>query len=329
MQHWKSIHTHLARALLASVTLLLATHGVAQTFPTREVKIVVPQAPGGASDSLARILAAKLAERWGQPVVVDNKVGANGNIGTTEVARAAPDGHVLLLTYAGTHATSPALYANLPWHPVRDFVAVAPVGSLPFVMIVNSKSPAADLKGVVDLARKDPGKLNTASPGNGSMNHLLSEMFSHAAGVKFTHVPYKGISQAMVDLIAGRVDITFSSLQSVIPHARAGTLRPIALTSAKRSDLMPELPTLDELGYNGFDINPWFGVLAPIGTPPTLVQRLNRDITEIVSAADMKARFNAVGATPLTMTPDEFDAQIKADLATWEKTVRAANIKLD
>ena len=326
-----SIHNrrNWVRALLAGACLAWVAQAGAQAFPTREVRIVVPQAPGGASDALARILGAELSKRWGQPVVVENKVGANGNIGTAEVARAAPDGHTLLLTYAGTHATSPALYANLPWDPVKDFVAVAPVGSLPFVMVVNAALPAKDLKGVIELAKAQEGKLNNASPGAGSMNHLLGEMFNRAAGVKLTHVPYKGIAQAMTDLIGGRVEVTFSSLQSVLAHVKSGALRPIALTGAKRSPLMPDLPTMAELGLNDFDVEPWFGVLAPAGTPAAVVSRINRDITEIVRSPDVSARFAAVGATPLAMTPAEFDAQIKSDLAKWNRTVRAANIKLD
>jgi tripartite-type tricarboxylate transporter receptor subunit TctC len=328
----KRIHRRLLaplRFLLAAACAAGAAQAGAQSFPAREVRIVVPQAAGGASDALARILGAELSKRWGQPVVVENKVGANGNIGTADVARAPADGHTLLLTYAGTHATSPALYANLPWDPVKDFVAVAPVGSLPFVMVVNSKLPATDLKGVIELAKAQEGKLNNASPGAGSMNHLLGEMFNRAAGVKLTHVPYKGISQALTDLIGGRVDVTFSSLQSVLPHVRSGALRPIALTGAKRSPLMPELPTMAELGLKDFDVQPWFGVLAPAGTPPAVVARIARDISDVTRSADAAPRFAAVGATPLAMTPSEFDAQIKADLAQWSRTVRNANIKLD
>jgi tripartite-type tricarboxylate transporter receptor subunit TctC len=318
-----------ARALGIAGCLAWSAQAGAQAFPAREVKIIVPQAPGGASDTLARLLGAELSKRWGQPVVVENKVGANGNIGTAEVARAPADGHTLLLTYAGTHATSPALYTSLPWDPVKDFVAVAPVGSLPFVMVVNSKLPVTDLKGLIELAKAQEGKLNNASPGAGSMNHLLGEMFNRAAGVKLTHVPYKGISQAMTDLLGGRVDVTFSSLQSVLPHVKSGALRALALTGAKRSPLMPDLPTMSELGLKDFDVQPWFGVLAPAATPPAVVARINRDITEITRSPEVVAKFAAVGATPLSMTPGEFDAQIKSDLAQWSRTVRAANIKLD
>ena len=316
-----------ARLILGCLCLASSAQVAGQGFPSKEVRIIVPQAPGGASDALARLVGAKLAERWGQPVIVENKIGANGNIGTSEAAKAPADGHTLLLTYAGTHATSPALYANLPWDPIRDFAAVAPVATLPFVMVVNSKLPAKNLRELIDLAKTR--ELHNASPGSGSMNHLLGEQFSRSAGVKMSHVPYKGISQALTDLIGERVEVTFSSLQSVVPHLKAGTLRAIALTSAKRSELMPELPTLAELGLKDFDVNPWFGVLAPAATPPALVARVNRDINDVINAPDVKARFTGIGAVPLAMSPEAFDAQIKSDLARWGNVVRYVGIKID
>jgi tripartite-type tricarboxylate transporter receptor subunit TctC len=298
-----------------------------QTYPSEEVRLVVPQAAGGASDALARILASKLSDRWGHSVIVDNRVGANGNIGTNYVAKAAPNGYTLLLTYEGSYATSPALYANLPWDPARSFVSVAPVAVVPFVMVINSKLPARNLQELIALAKKR--ELYNASPGNGSLNHLLGERFNRAAGVKMMHVPYKGISQAMTDLLAGRVDVTFSSSESVIPYVKSGALRAIGVTSAKRSELMPGVPTLSELGLKDFDVNPWFGIVAPIGTPRDVVAKLNRDISEVLNSPDVKARFEAVGAVPLIMTPAAFDVRVKKDVASWSRVIHQAGIKID
>jgi tripartite-type tricarboxylate transporter receptor subunit TctC len=291
------------------------------------VKIVVPQAAGGASDALARVVAQKLGDRWGRSVIVDNRVGANGNIGTDYVAKAKPDGYTLLLTYVGTHATSPALYSNLGWDPLRDFVAVADVAVVPFVMVVNSKLPAHNLQELQELGKKQ--QLRFASPGAGSLNHLLGERFRRAAGVNMLHVPYKGISQAMTDLIAGRVDVTFSSMESVLPHVKSGALRAIAVTGADRSDKMPELPTMTELGVKNFDVSPWFGFVAPAGVPAALMARLNHDINEVVGAPDVQERFKALGAVPVTMSPAQFDALIKRDVAAWSQVIRSADIKLD
>ncbi|MBE0591641.1 MAG: tripartite tricarboxylate transporter substrate binding protein [Gemmatimonadales bacterium] len=317
-----------AAAVLGVTIFAIAASVSAQpAFPAKEVRVVVPQATGGATDALARIMAAKLAERWGQPVVVENRVGANGNIGTDHVAKAPADGHTLLMTYEGTHATSPALYPRLPWDPVRDFVAVAPLAVVPFVMVVNAKLPAQNLPELITLAKKQ--ELNSASPGNGSLNHLLGERFNRATGIKTLHVPYKGISQVMVDLIAGRVDVTFSSIQSVRQHVKSGALRPIAVTSATRSELMPEVPTLAELGVSGIDVNPWFGVLAPAGTPAALVSRLNRDINEVMNAPGVSDQIRTLGAVPLSMTSEAFDTRIGIDLANWSRVVQEAGIKLE
>jgi tripartite-type tricarboxylate transporter receptor subunit TctC len=315
------------RVFLLGLVALACFAAAAQDFPTREVKIVVPQAAGGASDALARIVASSLAERWHQSVIVENKVGANGNIGTEYVARSKPDGYTLLLTYVGTHATSPALYSNLGWDPVRAFGGVADVAVVPFVMVVNSKVPAHNLQELFALGKKQ--ELRFASPGAGSLNHLLGERFSRAAGIQMLHVPYKGISQAMTDLIAGRVDVTFSSMESVLPHVQAGTLRAIAVTGADRSEKMPDLPTMMGQGLKDFDVTPWFGFVAPAGLPPALIARLNHDINEVVSTPDVQARFKAVGAVPVAMAPAEFDALIKRDVGAWRQVIQATGIHLD
>jgi tripartite-type tricarboxylate transporter receptor subunit TctC len=301
----------------------------AQAFPSKQVRIVVPQAPGGASDALSRIIAAKLGEKWGQQVLVENRVGAGGNIGTAEAAKAPADGHTLLLGYVGTHVINPHLYKGLPWDPVKDFVPVATLAAVPFVVVSNPSLPAKSTQELIQLAKGEAGKIRFASAGNGSVNHLLGELFNTAAGVKMTHVPYKGAGPALTDTIAGQVEISFTSMPSAVGHIKAGRLRGIAVTSARRSDSMPEIPTLAESGLPGFDVNPWFGLLVPAGTPEAVVQRLNRDINEALQAADVRERFSGQGAVPLLMTPAEFSAQLKADLEKWSKVVKESGARID
>ena len=316
------------RVLLCAALLGLALTQ-AHAFPTKPVKILCPQAPGGASDALSRIIAMKLAEKWGQPVVVENRAGAGGNIGTAEVAKAPADGYTLLLAYIGTHVINPHLYKDLPWHPTRDFAAVATLAAVPFVAVVNPDVPAKTTQELIALARREEGKLTFASAGNGSVNHLLGELFANAAGVKMTHVPYKGAGPALSDTIAGQVRMSFTSLPSAVGHIKGGRLRAIAVTSAQRSESVPDIPTLAESGLPGFDVNPWFGLLVPAGTPEAVVNQLNRDINEALATADVKDKFSKQGAVPLTMTPAQFAEQLKADLAKWEKVVRDSGARID
>jgi tripartite-type tricarboxylate transporter receptor subunit TctC len=316
------------RALLAFAVLGLAAAQV-QAFPTKQVRILVPQAPGGASDSLSRIIAAKLGEKWGQPVLVDNRAGAGGNIGTAEAAKAPADGHTLLLGYVGTHVINPHLYKNLGWDPVKDFVPVATLAAVPFVAVVNVDLPVKNPQELIALAKREEGKLTYASAGNGSVNHLLGVLFATQAGVKMTHVPYKGAAPALTDTIGGQVKMSFTSVPSAVGHIKAGRLRGIAVTGAQRSESMPEVPTLAESGLQGFDVNPWFGLLAPAGTPEAVVSQLNRDINEALQSPDVRKRFTDQGAVPLAMSPAQFAAQVKGDLEKWEKVVRDSGAKID
>lgn len=316
------------RALLAFAVLGLAAAPV-QVFPTKQVRIVVPQAPGGASDSLSRIIAAKLGEKWGQPVLVDNRAGAGGNIGTAEAAKAPADGHTLLLGYVGTHVINPHLYKNLGWDPVKDFVPVATLAAVPFVAVVNVDLPAKNTQELIALAKREEGKLTYASAGNGSVNHLLGVLFSTQAGVEMTHVPYKGAAPALTDTIGGQVRMSFTSVPSAVGHIKAGRLRGIAVTGGQRSESMPEIPTLAEAGLQGFEVNPWFGLLAPAGTPEAVVNQLNRDINEALQSPDVRKRFTDQGAVPLVMSPAQFAAQVKGDLERWEKVVRDSGAKID
>ena len=317
-------------AILAAATLAVAG-GAAQAegFPAKPVRLVVPQAPGGASDALARIVGQKLSERWGQPVVVENRVGAGGNIGTEAVAKSAADCYTLLMAYVGTHAINAALYKKLPFDPNRDFATVATLATVPFVMVVNAAVAAKDVQELVALARTKPGGLTYASAGNGSVNHLLGEMFNMATKVKLVHVPYKGAAPALTDLISGQVQIAFTSMPSVIQHIRAGTLRALAVTSARRSATLPDVPTLAEFGLAGFDVNPWFGILGPAGTPAETVKQINADIGAVLRMKEVQERFAGQGAEPFITTPEQFNEFARADVAKWAVVVKESGATVD
>jgi tripartite-type tricarboxylate transporter receptor subunit TctC len=312
-------------ALLA----LLALPAAAQTYPSKPVKIVVPQTPGGATDVLARAIGQKLGERWGQPVVIDNRGGAGGVIGTDLVAKAPPDGYTLLVTYAGSQAINPSLYKNLPFDSVKDFATVTTVATVPFLLVVNPTLPAQSLKELIALAKAKPDTLTYASSGNGSVNHLLGEMLKTEAKIGLVHVPYKGIAPAITDVIGGQVDAAFTSVPSVIQHVRAGSVRPLAVSSARRSAALPDVPTMAEAALPGFDVDPWWGVLAPSGTPAPIIAQLHNDIAEALKAPDVLEHFKAQGATPVLSTPDEFRALLVADIAKWAKVVEASGARLD
>lgn len=299
----------------------------AQSFPTKTVRIVVPQAPGGASDTLARVIGAKLQARWGQTVVVENKPGAGGNIGMGEVARAPDDGYTLLMSYVGTHAINGSLYANLPFDPEKDFAPVATLATLPFVAVVNPTLQAKSMADLAALAKKQ--QIAFGSAGNGSVNHLLGEMFNTAAGVKMLHVPYRGAAAAMTDLLGGQVQVVFTSMPSAAGFLRDSRLRALGVTSAKRAAAFADIPTIAESGYPSFDVNPWFGLFAPAGTPAAVVRQLNTDINQVLGEADLVERFNRTGAEVFTTDPEQFAALLRADIAKWSQVVKQAGAKID
>lgn len=314
-------------AALAATLSLGAVAGHAQTFPDKTVKILVPQTPGGASDTLARIMAQKLGEKWGQPVVVENKPGAGGNVGMEAVAQSPADGYTLLMSYVGTHAINGALYKKLPFDPERDFTPVATLATLPFVVVSRADAPFKTVPELVTAAKA--GQLTYGSAGNGSVNHLLGEMFGSAAGVKLTHVPYRGAAPAMQDLMGGRIHVVFTSLPSVAGAIKQGTLRPLAVTSAKRAAAFGEIPTIAEAGFRDFDVNPWFGLFAPAKVPPQVVARINADVNEILRTKEVQERFMATGAEPYVTTPQEFARVLKADIDKWGQVVKASGASVD
>lgn len=321
------------RRFLASCMAAFAIAGLsspgarAQDFPSRPVKILVPQTPGGASDALARIVAQKLADKWGQAVVVDNRPGAGGNVGMEAVAVAPADGYTLLMSYVGTHAINGALYKHLPFDPERDFAPVATVATLPFVVVTRKESAFHTVPELTAAARK--GRLTFGSAGNGSVNHLLGEMFNTATGVKLVHVPYRGAAPAMQDLLAGQIDLVFTSLPSVAGQIRQGSLLPLALTSAARSPSFPGIPTLAESGVAGFDVTPWFGLFAPARVPAAVVRRINADVNEILKDKDTQEKLAAQGAEPFITDPQQFAGILKADIQRWSQVVKASGARVD
>jgi tripartite-type tricarboxylate transporter receptor subunit TctC len=297
-------------------------------FPSRPVRILVPQAPGGASDALARVMAARLGERWGQNVVVENRPGAGGNVGTEAVAKSPADGYTLLMGYAGTNSINPALYAKPGWAP-QDLAPVATLAAVPFALVVNPALGVATVEQFVAAARAKPDAIGYGSAGNGSVNHLLGVMFAGAAGAQMLHVPYKGAAPAITDLIGGQVQAVFTSLPSVAQFVQRGQLRALAVTSAARSPAFPDVPTLAEAGLKGIDVNPWFGLLAPAGTPAPVVQRINADVNALLATAEVRERFAASGADVLASTPERFGEILRDDLARWAKVVRESGARID
>jgi len=299
----------------------------AQDFPLKPVKIVVPQTPGGASDALARIVAQKLNEKWQQPVVIENRAGAGGNVGMEFVAQSPADGYTLLMSYVGSHAINASLYKKLPFDPERDFAPVATLATLPFVLVTSQDAHFKTIQELTDLARQKP--LTFGSAGNGSVNHLLGVMFNAAAGTKLEHIPYKGAAPAMQDLMSGQINMVFTSLPSVAGSIKSGTLRPIAVTSAQRSSSFPNIPTISEAGFKDFDVSPWFGLFAPAKTPSSIVKKLNHDIEEILKNKEIIEKFNAQGADPFITQPSEFANILRKDIIKWREVVKASGAQID
>src|SRR6188474_3047277 len=265
-------------AVVSALVLALGIPPAAAQYPNRTVKLIVPQTPGGATDVFARKIGQLLSEKWGQPVVIENRAGAGGVVGTDVVAKSAPDGYTLLVTYAGSQAINPSLYQKIPFDSVKDFQTVATLASTPFVLIVHSKLPAKSLAEYIALARAKPDALTYASSGNGSVNHLLGEMVKSEAGIKMLHVPYRGVAPAITDVIGGQVDSAFSSVPSVLQMVQTEKVRALGVSSGKRIGAAPEIPTIAESGFPGFDVNPWWGILAPAGIDNAIVRKINADV---------------------------------------------------
>jgi tripartite-type tricarboxylate transporter receptor subunit TctC len=302
---------------------------VAQTYPAKPLRMVVPFPPGGTTDILGRVAAQKLSEALGQQVIVDNRPGAGGNIGTELVAKSPPDGYTLLTDPGSTLTINPSLFAKLPFDPLKDFAPVTILAAVPNLLVVHPSLPVRNVKELIALARAKPGQLNYASSGAGQSTHLSMELFKSMARVNMIHVAYKGSSPAITDLLGGHVLLMFDNMPSALPHAKAGKLRGIAVSTAKRSPVTPEVPTVAESGLPGFEVSVWFGVLAPAATPREIVERLNGILVKALQSPDVRERLSSQGAEPIGDTPADFTAVMKRDLVKWAKVVKDANIKLD
>lgn len=300
----------------------------AQDYPVRAIRFVVPFPASGGGDIIIRALSQRLSERLGQAVVVDNRSGASGNVGTEVVARAAPDGYTLVMANISPFAINVSIYKKLPFNPLTDFTPISLVASFPNVLVVHPSLPAHSLKELTVLARARPGQLTYASSGAGSTTHLSAEFFKSQAKIDLTHVPYKGGGQALIDLIAGQVTMYFSSVPGAMPHVRAKRLRALAVTSLARSGATPDTPTLAESGYPGFEAITWIGAAAPAGLARPIVERLNKEIVDIMRTVEMRERLANQGAEALTSTPEQFAAYIKSETAKWAKIVRDSGIAM-
>jgi tripartite-type tricarboxylate transporter receptor subunit TctC len=317
-------------ACLAACLALVASAACAQgAYPSKPIRFVVPYPAGGPLDSVARLLAAKVSVSVSQPVVVDNKPGAGGNIGADAVAKAPPDGYTLLMGAVATHAINPSLYASMPYDAVKDFAPITQVASTPNVLVVNPAVPAADVREFIAYAKAHPGKLDFGSGSTGSAGHLAGELFKSMAGIDMTHVPYKGAAPAMQDLIGGQTHLMFDNLASALGQIQAGRVRALAVTTAKRSALAPQLPTIAESGLPGFDISTWFGVFAPAATPREVIEKLHAEFTRALAAPDVREKMLALGAEPVGSRPEEFAAYIRAEAGKYARLVKASGAKAD
>ena len=316
-----------ALACLAGISAATGAH--AQVWPARTIRLIVPFPPGGGNDVIARAVAQKLGERLGQQVVVDNRAGANGIVGLQAMMQAAPDGHTIAVGAAGPLAVNPALYEKLPYDPLKDFVPITNMVNFPLLLVTHPSVPAKTTRELVALAKAKPGTLYYSSPGSGNSGHLAGELFNSVAGVKTVHVPYKGQGPALADLLAGQVQMLYSSIPSVLPHVKQGQLNAIAVGSAKRVPSLPDIPTIAESGVPGYEAYSWVGMIAPVGTPKEVIARFNREIVDILKQKDVAEKLNGQGALPVGDTPEQFGLYIKAEMDKWGAVVRAANIKAD
>jgi len=320
------IVTKLAYAVAA---LTFAAGALAQTYPVKPVLLIVPYAPGQGTDVLSRVVAQKLQESLGQPFVVENKPGAGGNLGVEQAVKSPADGYTLLIGQTSNLAINPTLYPKLPYDSLKDLSPVALIVSAPVVFVVAANSRYASLGDLLAAAKRDPGGVTFASPGNGTVSHLVGELLQRAAGVKLTHVPYKGASQALTDTLGGQVQSFMSSVPSALSQIKGGRLRAIAVTSAKRSPELPDAPTIAESGYGGFEANTWYGLLAPAGTPAPVIARLNAEVNRALRTPEVRERLASEGGEPLGGSPEQFASFLKAEHAKWGRVVRESGARAE
>lgn len=326
------MHTRLRLLKIAlALSLCAATNALAQAsaYPTKPIRMIVPFPPGGPTDVVARLIGIKLSERWGQQVVIDNRAGAGGTIGAEMAARAAPDGHTLVMGSTANMAVNVTLYPKLSYDPVKDFIPVNLAAITPNLFVVHPSHPANNVREFIALAKAKPGTINYATGGVGTPSHLAAELFKTMAGIEMNHVPYKGSIPALTDIMGGQVTLMFDSMASALPLVQSGKLKALAQTGSKRVGALPDLPTVAESGLPGYEVAGWFGVFAPAGTPREVVNKLSTEISRILALPDVKARYSALGAEPGPGNPDEFAAFLKSEITKWAKVIRESGAKLD
>ena len=323
----KMEHTAILLALCAGVAA--ATAAQAQTYPNRPIRIIAQFTPGTSTDILARVIAQKLTESWGQQVVVDNRPGAGGVVGTELGAKAAPDGYTLTMAVSSGFGINPTLYAKLPYDAIRDFAPITNVALTPQTLVANPSFAAKSVKEFVAVAKAKPGQINFASLGAGSTSHLTMEMFRSAAGIRLNHIPYKGSPAAHGELFSGQIPVMFDAIPAVLPHVKSGRLRGLGIGSAQRSPFLPEVPTIAESGFPGFEAVGWIGIAAPAKTPPAILDKLHAEIVRIINTPEMKERLASLAFTPVGDTRQQFSAFIKSEIARWGKAVKESGAKAD
>ena len=323
------MRTPYLRQLLCIIALCWMHAACAQNYPTKPIRFYTPYPPGGTTDILARIFGAKMHEAWGQPVVVEAKPGAGGNIGADFVAKAPPDGYTILMGASGPLAINASLFSKLPYDPAKDFAPVVLSASVPLVLVTHPSLPVKNVREFIALIKARPGQFNYASAGPGSPQHLTAEMFKFMTKVEMAHIPYKGSGPAIVDLIGGQIPFAFESMIPVLPHVKGGKLRALAVTSAARSPVLPEISTVAESGVPGFESIAWYGVVAPAGTPKEIIAKLNSEMVRIANLPDIKQRLIEMGSPPVAGTRDQFGALIKSEIPKWAKVVKQAKVSLD
>lgn len=321
-------------SLAFSALTLLAGSAVAQTYPSHAVRLIVPFPAAGTTDIIARLIGTELQRMWGQPVVVENRAGAGGVIGTDVAAKSPNDGYTLLMGTVGTLSINLPLYAQnnnkLPYHPLNDFVAITDVAAVPNVMVVPASLPANNVKEFIELARARPGGLNMASSGNGTSIHLTGELFKSLTKIYMVHLPYRGSAPALQDMLGGSIQVMFDNLTSSLPHIRSGKLKALAVTSTVRSPALPDVPTMEEAaGLKGFDATAWFGLVAPAGTPREIINKIRNDVAKALESSELREKFAMQGALPIGDTPEQFTAYIRSEVDKWTQVVKFSNAKID
>ena len=300
----------------------------ADVYPARPIRVIVAYTPAGTTDILARIIGQKMTESWGQPVIVENRPGAAGNIGTELAAKSTPDGYTLLMGTAGTHGINVNLYRKLGWHSLRSFAPISLVAMVPNIMVVNNAVPVKNVKELIAYAKANPGKINYGSPGNGSTAHLSMELFKSMTGTDLVHIPYKGSAGVLADVMGGQISVTIDNMPVYLPQVKAGKIRALAVSPVKRSSAAPDLPTIAEAGVPGYDSSSWFGLYAPAGTPQDIVRKLSAEAARVLKLPDVSQRLSELGAEPVGNTPEQFAAFTKAEIAKWAKVIKDANVEL-